>query len=210
MAKGEPKTLSKSAEKRAIFVREYLIERNGTKAAIAAGFSAKSAAVTASKMLRNPKVQSELARLQKASCDRLDITLDAVNQELAKLAFVDAGEFMTIDSNGSARLDLKKISGDPDPKTGERRPIPRYSAAIQEITEKTWTEGKGENARPVPEIKLKLTSAKHAALESLRKYLTGEVDADLTPEQKRDRLNYLLQKAGYVRPNTETKQDQVH
>lgn len=57
------------------------------------------------------------------------------------------------------------------------------------------------------EIKLKLTSAKHAALESLRKHLTGEVDADLTPEQKRDRLNYLLQKAGYVRPNTETKQE---
>jgi Spy/CpxP family protein refolding chaperone len=52
-------------------------------------------------------------------------------------------------------------------------------------------------------------SAKHAALESLRKHLTGDVDADLTPEQKRDRLNYLLQKAGYVRPNTETKQEQV-
>jgi hypothetical protein len=32
MAKGEPKTLSKTAEKRAIFVREYLIERNGTRA----------------------------------------------------------------------------------------------------------------------------------------------------------------------------------
>jgi phage terminase small subunit len=210
MAKGELKTLSKSAEKRAIFVREYLIERNGTKAAIAAGFSAKSAAVTASKLLKNPKVQAELARLQKTSCDRLDITLDAVNQELAKLAFVDAGQFLTIDSNGNARLDLKKISDDPDPETGERRPLPRYSAAIQEITEKTWLEGKGENARPVREIKLKLTSAKHAALESLRKHLTGDVGADLTPEQKRDRLNYLLQKAGYVRPNTETKQEQVH
>jgi phage terminase small subunit len=210
MAKGEPKTLSKSAEKRAIFVREYLIERNGTRAAIAAGFSAKSAAVTASKLLKNPKVQAELARLHKASCDRLDITLDAVNQELAKLAFVDAGQFLTIDSNGVARLDLKKISDDPDPETGERRPLPRYSAAIQEITEKTWLEGKGENARPVREIKLKLTSAKHAALESLRKHLTGDVDADLTPEQKRDRLNYLLQKAGYVRQNTETNQEQVH
>ena len=134
MARAEPKTLSKSAEKRAIFVREYLIERNGTQAAIAAGFSAKSAAVTASKLLRNPKIQEELKKLQKASCDRLDITLDAVNQELAKLAFVDAGQFMTIDADGNARVDLKKISDDPDPETGERRPLPRYSAAIQEIT----------------------------------------------------------------------------
>ena len=80
-----------------------------------------------------------------------------VNQELAKLGFVDAGQVMTVDPNGNARLDLKKISDDPDPETGERRPLPRYSAAIQEITEKTWTEGKGENARPVREIKLKLT-----------------------------------------------------
>jgi hypothetical protein len=52
----------------------------------------------------------------KASCDRLDITLDAVNQELARLAFVDAGQFMTIDSNGNACVDLKKITDDPDPE----------------------------------------------------------------------------------------------
>src|ERR1041385_1056321 len=120
-----------------------------------------------------------------------------VNQELAKLAFVDAGQFMTIDPNGNARLDLKKISDDPDPETGERRPLPRYSAAIQEITEKTWTEGKGENARPVREIKLKLTSAKHAALESLRKHLIGDEEAELTPQQRQERLNYLLTKAGF-------------
>lgn len=66
------------------------------------------------------KKEAEITRLQKASCDRLDITLDAVNQEIAKLAFVDAGQFLTIDSEGKARLDLMKISNDPDPGTGER------------------------------------------------------------------------------------------
>jgi hypothetical protein len=124
----------------------------------------------------------------------LDITLDAVNQELAKLAFVDAGQFMTIDVDGNAQLDLKRISGDPDPETGQRRPRSRYSAAIQEITEKTWTEGKGANARPVREIKLKLSPAKHAALESLRKHLTGDDDTEMNPEQKKERLAYLLMK----------------
>jgi hypothetical protein len=49
-------------------------------------------------------------------CDRLDITLDAVNQELARLAFVDAGQFMTINSNGNACVDLKKTPTDPDPE----------------------------------------------------------------------------------------------
>jgi len=94
-------------------------------------------------------------------------------------------------------LTSKKISDDPDPETAERRPLPRYSAAIQEITEKTWIEGKGENARLVREIKLKLTSAKHAALETLRKHLIGDEEAELTPQQRQERLNYLLTKAGF-------------
>ena len=194
MAKSQPKTFAKSTEKRATFAREYLIDRNGTGAAIAAGFSVRSAAVTACKLLRNPKVQAEIARLQKASCDRLEITLDAVNQELAKLAYVDAGQFMTIDADGKARVDLKKIGGAPDSETGERRLLSQYSAAIQEITEKTWTEGKGENALPVREIKVKVTAAKHAALESLRKHLTGDEETDMTPEQKKHRVAYLIAK----------------
>ena len=46
------------------------------------------------------------------------------------------------------------------------------------------------------EIKLKLTPAKHAALESLRKHLTvDETDeTDMTPEQKRTRIAYLIAK----------------
>ena len=86
MAKEPTKTFSKSAEKRAIFVREYAIDKNGTRAAIAAGFSAKSAAVTASKLLKNPKVKAELAELISKAMQRLDVTLDRVLQEEAKLA----------------------------------------------------------------------------------------------------------------------------
>lgn len=194
------KETMKPAAKRAIFVREYLIDRNATRAAIAAGYSQKSAYSTGSRMLKNAKVQDELRKLHKASCDRLDITLDAVNQELAKLAFIDAGQFLTIDAAGNARLDLKKISepSEADDDTSARKPIPRYSAAIQEITEKSWMEGRGPDARRMTEVKLKLTGHKHAALESLRKYLTGDDDSQMTPEQKKQRLNYLLQNAGYI------------
>jgi hypothetical protein len=48
----------------------------------------------------------------------------------------------------------------------------------------------------VREIKLKLTPAKHAALESLRKHLTRDEDddTDMTPEQKRNRIAYLIAK----------------
>jgi phage terminase small subunit len=46
-----------------LFAREYLLDFNGTRAAIAAGFSAKTAAQAASRMLRKVKVRALLAQL---------------------------------------------------------------------------------------------------------------------------------------------------
>ena len=97
------------------------------------------------------------------------------------------GDYISVDAQGNARIDLAKMK-------------PHQSAAIQEITERTWTEGKGDGAREVREVRLKLTTAKQAALSDLRKHLTGDDDTDMTPEQRRDRLNYLLEKAEHFKP----------
>jgi len=45
------------------FAREYLLDLNGTRAAIAAGFSAKTPAQAASRMLTNVKVRALLKQL---------------------------------------------------------------------------------------------------------------------------------------------------
>lgn len=47
------------------FVEEYLVDPNGTKAAIRAGYSAKTAAQQASRLLRNVKVQQAIATSRK-------------------------------------------------------------------------------------------------------------------------------------------------
>jgi phage terminase small subunit len=57
-----PETL-KSQFRRERFGREYLLDLNGTRAAIAVGFSPKTAAQAASRMLRNVKVRALLAQL---------------------------------------------------------------------------------------------------------------------------------------------------
>jgi phage terminase small subunit len=58
MAKGDrPGGLT---PKQRAFVREYLKDSNGTQAAKRAGYAANSAAETASKLLRNPKVRAML------------------------------------------------------------------------------------------------------------------------------------------------------
>ncbi len=46
------------------FCEEYVVDLNGTQAAIRAGYSANSAEMQASRLLTNDKVKSEVKRLQ--------------------------------------------------------------------------------------------------------------------------------------------------
>lgn len=81
--------MGKADAKKARFVAEYLVDLNGTRAAIAAGFAPKSAAVTASKLLKLPKVKAALESAMKERAERVAITADAVLQELWRIARSD-------------------------------------------------------------------------------------------------------------------------
>ena len=52
------------------FVDEYLVDLNGTQAAIRAGYSEKTAAQQASRLLRNVKVQQAIATRQRELAER--------------------------------------------------------------------------------------------------------------------------------------------
>jgi len=54
------------------FVQEYLIDLNGTQAAIRAGYAPESAHVTASRLLKNANVAAEVERLQRGNSYELD------------------------------------------------------------------------------------------------------------------------------------------
>jgi Phage terminase, small subunit len=58
-----PENIKKRDLREQLFAREYLIDLNGTRAAIAAGYSPKTAAQAASRMLRRVKVRALLAQL---------------------------------------------------------------------------------------------------------------------------------------------------
>lgn len=76
-------------KKQAAFVEAYLLEPNGKKAAIAAGYAHDSAEVTASKLIRHPKVAEELDRKRTILSARAGITPEMVLAELAKVGFSD-------------------------------------------------------------------------------------------------------------------------
>jgi phage terminase small subunit len=93
--------MKKLTEKQQRFADEYLIDLNATAAYKRAGYAAdgNSAEVSASKLLRNPKVAAYIAARQKKLQDKLEITQERVLQEYAKLAFLDPRKFY--DENGN-------------------------------------------------------------------------------------------------------------
>jgi len=71
------------------FVREYLVDLNGTAAAKRAGYSEKTAHVIAHQLLKIPLVRLAIQEGMDSRAKRIEITADRVLQELAKLAFVN-------------------------------------------------------------------------------------------------------------------------
>jgi len=78
--------------KQAAFVREYLIDRNGTQAAIRAGYAKNSADVTACKLLINPKVKAAVAKGTEEHAERCAVTLESLTDELNEAAGMARGQ----------------------------------------------------------------------------------------------------------------------
>jgi len=103
-----------------IFAGEYLVDLNGKRAAIAAGYSERSAEVTASRLLRKPRVQKLIRKLMNRRAEKLELTAEKVLKELARLAFANMTDYIEIGPDGSARVDFSRVNRD-------------KGAAIQEV-----------------------------------------------------------------------------
>ena len=79
------KTFTKTEQKYDHFCREYLIDRNGTRSAISAGYSEKTAAQAACRLLKNVKITNMLIDLTQERNERLDINADYVLSQAVKL-----------------------------------------------------------------------------------------------------------------------------
>lgn len=73
---------------------------NGTKAAIKAGYSKKTAEVQASTLLRHPKVSAYLAMRRKKVGDKLEITAERWVREVACIAYSRFDDYYDIDNTG--------------------------------------------------------------------------------------------------------------
>ncbi len=83
-------------DKQKRFCEEYLIDLNATQAAIRAGYSSKTAEQTASRLLRNVKVQEYIAKRQKELSRSTEITQERVIKELALIAFSNNADYSRV------------------------------------------------------------------------------------------------------------------
>lgn len=86
-------------EKQKIFVDEYLIDLNATRAYKAAYPKVKNdstAAAAGARLLRNVKVQNYIEKRIQERAQRTEVTQDKVVQELAKIAFSKGTDFVQV------------------------------------------------------------------------------------------------------------------
>lgn len=97
----------KLTPKQVRFVDEYLVDFNATQAAIRAGYSPKTAAAAAARLLRNVNIQAEIARRQKDLQRRTEVTQERVVMELARVAFADATDYVGVETRIINRGEVK-------------------------------------------------------------------------------------------------------
>lgn len=92
--------------KQQLFVIEYVKTLDPKLAALAAGYSEKTAASQGSQQLNNPKIQHEIAKRSKKAITKLEISAENVFAEIKKLAFFDPRKLYNADGSMKAITEL--------------------------------------------------------------------------------------------------------
>ncbi len=79
--------MAKLTTKQELFVREYAVDMNGAAAARRAGFSARSAKITAAKLLTKAHIREAVDEVKKKALSNAEVTLQRVVREIANMAF---------------------------------------------------------------------------------------------------------------------------
>ncbi len=112
MVSGSLQRRFRLTEKRALFAEEYVVDLNGTQAAIRAGYSAKTAAVQASQLLTKLNVLDAIQWAFAERMRRVHINQDDIIRRLLNLAFTDISAFATWEGGKVTLKDLGDIHPD--------------------------------------------------------------------------------------------------
>ena len=144
------------------FVDEYLVDLHGTKAAIRAGYSERSAGVHSARLLADDRIQAAVAEKRKRLEIKSEITVQKVLKEYGLIAFADMADYLRFDEDGQVHLDWSAMPAE-------------ATKAIAEVVQEEFTDGTGRSARPIRRTRFKLHN-KTSALDSIAKHLGMFID----------------------------------
>lgn len=126
--------------------------------------SSEAAAQTGwSRLLRNAQFAARLKQLDAGVTEKVveetAITIERTVNELAKIAFANAKDYVRIDAFGDPAVDLSDLTDD-------------QFAAVGEVTVEDFKDGRGDDARDVRRVKMKLHN-KLGALTTILQHLGG-------------------------------------
>jgi phage terminase small subunit len=90
----------KNNPRQSAFCREYIKDYNGAQAAIRAGYSKHTAAVTASTLLTRANIQQELQSLESRIENKVFISKEKILRELAMIGFSNIADHVDVDDSG--------------------------------------------------------------------------------------------------------------
>ncbi len=106
------KATKKLTPKQAQFVKEFLVDLNGTAAARRAGYSAKTAEQQGYQLLQKTSVKKAVAKAMQARSERTEITADQVLKELALIGFSDMRDFASWGPDGVKLEESSELTED--------------------------------------------------------------------------------------------------
>ena len=148
---------ARQAARQARFVVEYCVDKNGTQAAIRAGYSPNGAEVTASRLLSRANVAAEIARELEQQGKVIRVDAARVLLEYARLAFADTTKAYGPDGK---LLPLHQMPAD-------------LRRAISSFEVDRRTSDSGQEVTRLTKVKF---HSKSQALEALGKHLNLFVD----------------------------------
>ncbi|WP_312907243.1 terminase small subunit [Tissierella praeacuta] len=185
----------KLTPKQKIFVDEYLVDLNATRAYKAAGYRVKSdnaAGVEGHKLLRNPKIDLYLKEKMKEREKRTEITQDKVLKELAKIGFANATDYARV-------VEREYIEQVKDEKGNIISEIPKtYKTVELEVTDKLDTDKQAAIAgikQGTNGIEVKLND-KVKALELIGRHLGMFTDKMDVTVEKSEKLTDIIDQLG--------------
>lgn len=101
--------MSRLSKKQKLFGDEYLIDLNGTKAAIRAGYSAKTASSIATVLLKREDLQAYIQLRMSQREYRTEITQDRVLHELARIGFSDLSHYLRVTTKRVQDFDVQEV-----------------------------------------------------------------------------------------------------